>query len=78
MSVYIIAECGINHQGNIDTAYEMIKVAAEAGADPDEFKWYVEAVREAEQMLGDGIIRVEKGAEKNLWIKEQYNLSKEK
>jgi N,N'-diacetyllegionaminate synthase len=38
MSVYIVAECGINHNGNMDTAYEMIKVAADAGADAAKFQ----------------------------------------
>jgi sialic acid synthase SpsE len=45
---------------------------------PDELKQFVDSIRHTELMLGDGVIRVEKGAEKNFWIKEQYNLSKEK
>ena len=46
--------------------------------EPHELWHFIENTRYAEKMLGDGVIRVEKGAEKNLWIKEQYNLSKEK
>ena len=30
---YVIAEIGHNHQGNLDTAKEMFKVAKESGAD---------------------------------------------
>ena len=30
---YIIAEAGVNHNGNADLAFQLIDVAAEAGAD---------------------------------------------
>lgn len=36
--VFIIAEIGINHNGNIDTAREMIKTAREIGADAVKFQ----------------------------------------
>lgn len=36
--VYIIAEAGVNHNGSIDLARQMIKVAAEAGADAIKFQ----------------------------------------
>ncbi len=35
---YVIAEIGHNHQGNIETALEMIKVAAESGASAVKFQ----------------------------------------
>lgn len=38
--VYLIAEAGVNHEGNINTAIEMIKQAAEAGADAIKFQTY--------------------------------------
>ncbi len=38
MSVFIIAEIGINHNGSIDIARELIDVAADAGADAVKFQ----------------------------------------
>ncbi|MBF0553525.1 MAG: N-acetylneuraminate synthase [Nitrospirae bacterium] len=38
MSVFIIAEAGVNHNGDIDTAIRLINVAAEAGADAVKFQ----------------------------------------
>ncbi len=35
---YLIAEIGLNHNNNIDTAYEMIKKAKESGADAVKFQ----------------------------------------
>ncbi len=33
LPVVVIAEIGINHEGNVDTCARMIELAAEAGAD---------------------------------------------
>ena len=33
MSVYIIAEAGVNHNGDMDTAKRLVDAAVEAGAD---------------------------------------------
>ena len=38
MSVFIIAEIGINHNGNINLAKEMIDNSVEAGADAVKFQ----------------------------------------
>ena len=38
MSIYIIAEIGINHNGDMDITRELIDVAAEAGADAVKFQ----------------------------------------
>ena len=38
--VFIIAEAGVNHNGSIKTAMELIDVAAEAGADAVKFQTY--------------------------------------
>lgn len=40
MSVYIIAEAGVNHNGNIDTALKMIDKAKECGCDCIKFQTY--------------------------------------
>lgn len=37
---FIIAEAGINHQGDLDKAKEMVKIAAKAGADAVKFHSY--------------------------------------
>ena len=40
MSILIIAEAGVNHNGNITTAKEMIGVAAKSGADYVKFQTF--------------------------------------
>ena len=39
--IYIIAEAGVNHNGNIDLAKEMIEVAAQSGADAVKFQSFI-------------------------------------
>ncbi len=38
--VFIIAEAGVNHNGNIDTAKKLVDVAAAAGADAVKFQTF--------------------------------------
>lgn len=40
MSVFIIAEAGVNHNGSVDTAKKMIDAAVEAGADAIKFQTF--------------------------------------
>ena len=37
---YIIAEAGVNHEGDMDLAYRLIDEAAEGGADAIKFQTY--------------------------------------
>jgi len=40
MKTYIIAECGINHNGSLETAKKMIEKAKECGADCAKFQYF--------------------------------------
>ena len=40
MSVFIIAEAGINHNGLIENAYKLVDVAVEAGVDAVKFQTF--------------------------------------
>lgn len=40
MSVYIIAEAGVNHNGDIELAKKLVKLAAESGADAVKFQTF--------------------------------------
>ena len=40
MSVFIIAEAGVNHNGSIDQAYQLIDVAVASGADAVKFQTF--------------------------------------
>ena len=39
--VFVIAEIGLNHNGNLNQAYKLIKSAAKAGADAVKFQTYI-------------------------------------
>lgn len=42
---FAIAECGMCHDGSLDTAYALVDVAAQAGADAAKFQWWSSSER---------------------------------
>jgi len=40
LNVYIIAEAGVNHNGSVDMAMQLIDAAVEAGADAVKFQTF--------------------------------------
>ena len=64
IETYIIAEIGINHNGNIDTAIELIKAAKEAGVDAVKFQ-----KRDLGNIYSEEVITNENNSEWNSLIK---------
>ena len=62
MSVFIIAEAGVNHNGSIDLAKKLIDVASNAGADAVKFQSF-----KAENLAT-------KNAQKAMYQKETTNI----
>ncbi len=54
---YVIAEIGINHDGNMDTARRLIQAAKEAGADAAKFQTYITEKRVAKDSPIFGILK---------------------
>jgi N,N'-diacetyllegionaminate synthase len=46
--IFVIAEIGVNHDGDVDRAVELVEAAAGAGADAVKFQWF-----EADRLVGD-------------------------
>ena len=71
MSVYIIAEAGVNHNGRLDLAFELCKKAKEAGVDAVKFQtWKTELLVTKEAQMAEY-------QKENLSIEEsQYDMLK--
>jgi sialic acid synthase SpsE len=51
---FIIAEAGVNHNGSVDTAFELLKAARQAGADAVKFQTFV-----TEKLIMKGVAKAE-------------------
>ena len=90
MSTFIIAEAGVNHNGDFDTAIELIKVAKDSGADAVKFQTFSPDTMTLNSnkkdflikegiWKGDNLWNIYKKAQTPLiWHKELFNYSKTK
>ena len=71
MSVYIIAEAGVNHNGNIDLAYKLIDAAVYAEADAVKFQTYV-----SDSLVTESAKKAKYQAEQTAANESQYSMLK--
>ena len=71
MSVFIIAEAGVNHNGNIELAKKLIDVASEAGADAVKFQTF-----KAEKLVSKNAQKAEYQKETSGANESQYEMLK--
>lgn len=69
--VFVIAEAGVNHNGNLDLAYQLIDVAVEAGADAVKFQTF-----EAEHLASKTVEKAGYQKKKTVESESQYDMLK--
>lgn len=66
MAIEIIAEIGVNHNGDVDTAHDLIAAAKDAGCDTVKFQYFTAVDRYPELQLGlYNLLSLKNIAEKN-------------
>lgn len=70
--VFIIAEAGVNHNGNLDLALKLVDIAAEAGADAVKFQTFhaEDVVRKSAAMAAYQQINVDRLIDQQLMLRE--------
>ena len=71
MNVFIIAEAGVNHNGLIDLAYQLIDVAAESGADAVKFQTF-----KAENLVSKNAQKAEYQKQTTNALESQFDMIK--
>lgn len=71
MSVFIIAEAGVNHNGKIDLAYKLIDAAADSGADAVKFQTF-----KTENLVSKSAPKASYQKDKNNQSESQFNMLK--
>ena len=69
--VCIIAEAGVNHNGNADLAFQLIDTAANAGVDAIKFQTY-----KAENLLTEYASKASYQIKNSIGIETQYDMLK--
>lgn len=76
--IYIIAEAGVNHNGSVDLARQLIEAAAEAGADAVKFQTFVaEELVSAGAPKADYQLRTTGGGDSQLEMIKKLELDRE-
>ena len=71
MSVFIIAEAGVNHNGSIELAYKLIDVASASGADAVKFQTF-----KAENLVSKNAQKAEYQKQATNQSESQFNMLK--
>ena len=71
MSVFIIAEAGVNHNGSIELAYKLIDVASASGADAVKFQTF-----KAENLVSKNAQKAEYQKQVTNQSESQFNMLK--